>query len=122
MKAKLFLTFLSISILFITSCKKENSSVPQVTFTNNITQAAADANGEYTLTGHISSQISLDKVILTKEGESNPYYTDDSSAKNKNEYDYSYLVTGITANTYVLMDVYNQDGVKTRSRFLITKN
>jgi hypothetical protein len=37
------------------------------------------------------------------------------------EYDFSYLVTGIAANTYIVLDAYNQEGGKTTARFLIKK-
>jgi hypothetical protein len=108
------------AILFIASCKKESAS-PQITFSNNITEGTANNAGEYTISGHISSAVRLDKVTLTKEGQSTPFFTDESTAKNKNEYDYSYLVTGITANTYIILDVYNQDGDKITAKFLIRK-
>jgi hypothetical protein len=122
---KMTLRILSIfavsTIVFLTSCKKENASHFEVTFTNNLTEGTADANGEFTLTGHISSQVRLDKVILTKQGETEPFLIDESTAKNKNDYDYSYLITGITANTTIIMDVYDQNGAKTSVQFLIKK-
>ncbi len=108
------------AILFFASCKKE-SAAPLLTFSNNMTEGTANNAGEFTIAGHISSVVRLDKVTLTKEGESTPFFTDESTAKNKNEYDYSYLVTGITANTYIIIDVYNQEGGKATSRFLIKK-
>lgn len=122
MKTKVFFLIASVAILFFAACKKENAAAPQVTFSNNVTQGIADANGEYTLTGHISSQVSLEKVTLTKEGESTPFIIDDSNAKNKNQFDYSYLITGITTTTTIWMDVYSQNGTKTSSKFIINKN
>ena len=89
-------------------------------FYNNSFLTAA-ANGEYTMTGHISSSAKLLKVILTKEGQTAPFLTDDSTAKNKNDYDYSYLITGITGNTYIIIDIFDQAGGKISKRFLIKK-
>ena len=108
------------AILLFTSCKKDSAS-PQLTFSNNMTEGTANNAGEFTITGHISSVVRLDKVMLTVEGQSAPFFTDEATAKNKNEYDYSYLVTSITANTYILLDVYNQEGDKTTAKFLIKK-
>ncbi len=120
MKTKILL-ILAISVVSLfTSCKKD-ASKPQITFTNNVAQGTADVNGEYTLTGHISSAISLDKVTLTKQGQADPCLIDASTAKNKNEYDYSYLITGITANTTIIMDVYDQNGGRSSAQFLIYK-
>ena len=108
------------ALLFITSCKKENVE-PNLTFSNNINEGTANNNGEYTITGHISSEIKLEKVVLTIEGQNTPFLIDESTASNKLEYDFSYLITGITANTYIIIDVYDQDGGKTSTRFLIRK-
>ncbi len=46
---------------------------------------------------------------------------DDSEAKNKNNYGFSYLVTAVNSDTYVLMDAYDQNGGKTSAKFLIRK-
>ena len=121
MKTKLVLFFAVSTFLFLSSCKKDSAPKPQINFTNNIAQGTANSSGEYTITGHISSQVSLAKVILTKQGQSTPFLTDETTAKNKNEYDYSYLITGITATTTVLIDVYDQQGGTTHSQFLINK-
>ena len=113
--------FLALTILlFFTSCKKDNVN-PDLAFTNNLTEGTANASGEYTITGHISSEIKLAKVVLTVEGQNTPFLVDESTASNKLEYDFSYLVTGVTANTYIIIDVYDQDGGKNSSRFLIRK-
>lgn len=108
------------AMLFVVSCKKD-TTVPHLSFTSNIAEGTANVSGEYTITGHISSAVRLEKVILTKEGQSTPFLLDESTAKNKNEYDFSYLVTGITANTYISIDVYDQGGGKITQRFLIKK-
>ena len=121
MKTKILFVFAISIVSFFTSCKKNSAPIPQITFTNNVAQGNADVNGEYTLTGHISSAVRLDKVILTKQGQVEPFLTDESTAKNKNEYDYSYLITGITVNTTINMDVYDQDGRKSSAQFLIYK-
>lgn len=121
MKTKLLLLFSVVIFLFATSCKKESTSAPQVSFTNNVTQGTANANGDYTLTGHISSQVSLSQVVLTKQGQTSAFMTDATTAKNKLQYDYSYLITGITTSTTIIMDVYDQQGGKTTVQFLINK-
>jgi len=120
MKTKFLLLFAVAVISFFVSCKKD-SSKPQINFANNTAQGNADANGEYTLTGHISSAVRLEKVTLTKQGQADPFLVDESTAKNKNEYDYSYLITGIIANTTITMDVYDQSGGKSSAQFLILK-
>lgn len=120
MNIKSYLLLSVIFFSFFASCKKD-VSLPQLTFTNNINEGTANASGEYTITGHISSFVRLDKVIVTKEGQSSYFILDESTAKNKNEYDFSYLITGITANTYIIIDVYDQNGGKTSYRFLIKK-
>ena len=117
---KTIIAFSFAALLFLASCSKDNNN-PQLTFTNNITEGQANANGEYTMTGTLVSDVNLEKVILTKEGENNPFLVDDSEAKNKNSYNFSYLVTGISSNTYIILDAYNQDGGKTTARFLIKK-
>jgi hypothetical protein len=123
MKTKLRILFFisACAIVFIISCKKENGSKFQITFTNNLTEGTADSNGEFTLTGHISSRVALDQVDLTKQGDAGAFLIDESTAKNKYEYDYSYLITGITANTTIVMDVYDQFGSKSSALFLIRK-
>ncbi len=120
MKTKSFLLIALSAILFFASCKKDTAA-PQVTFSYNVAEGTANNAGEFNITGHISSVVRLDKVTLTIEGQSTPFMIDESTAKNKNEYDYSYLVTGITANTFVMLDVYNQEGEKVTARFLIRK-
>ena len=120
MKTKIFFFAAFAALLFFVSCKKE-STKPQLTFTGNITEVTANASGEYNITGHISSPVRLDKVTLTKEGETTPFLIDESTAKNKNEYDFNYLVTGITANIYIIINVYDQEGNITTQRFLINK-
>ena len=117
MKTKSVLLMALSAMLFFVSCKKDSN--PQLTFT--VTEGNANASGEYNITGHISSAVRLDKVILTKEGQATPFFIDESTAKNKNEYDFAYLVTGITANTYIVIDAYDQDGGKITQRFLIKK-
>ncbi len=121
MKTKILLLFAMSIASFFTSCKKDSASKPQITFANNIAEGTADANGEYTLTGHISSAVRLAKVTLTKQGQVEAFLIDESTAKNKNEYDYLYLITGINANTTIIMDVYDQNGGKSSAQFLIKK-
>ena len=106
---------------FLISCKKDSTSDIKFNYTNNISSGTADANGNYTITGHITSAIRLDSVTLTKQGQSRPALIDVSTAKNKTDYTFSYLVTGITANTTILIDVFDQNGGKIESTFLINK-
>ena len=120
MKTKFFLLMALTAMFIVVSCKKDRT-VPQLSFTNSVAEGTANASGEYTITGHISSVVRLDKVILTKEGQTTPFLIDETTAKNKIEYDYSYLVTGITTNTYIIIDVFDQGGGKTTQRFLIKK-
>ena len=102
------------------SCSKDNND-PKFAFTNNVTEGQANASGEYTITGTLTSEVNLDKVTLTKEGQNNPFFVDESEAKNKNTYSFVYLVTGINSNTYIILDAYDQDGGKTTAKFLIRK-
>lgn len=120
MKTKSIILSVLIALFTFTSCKKD-SNPPLLTFTNNIAEGTANANGEYTITGHITSDVRLDRVEITKEGQPAPFFVDNSTAKNKNDYNFSYLITGITANTIIRIDVYDQDGGKITQTFLIRK-
>ena len=120
MKTKLF-AMLSLAMLLIFSSCSKNGAAPKFTFTNNQTEGQANQAGEYTITGSLVSEVNLQKVTLTKEGQNNPFYTDDSEAKNKNNYSFAYLVTGVNSNIYILLDAYDQDGGKTTAKFLIRK-
>lgn len=121
MKTRILLLFAVPALLLFASCKKDNASKPQLEFTNHVAEGTADGNGEFTLTGRITSAVSLEKVTLTKQGDAEPFLIDAETAKNKNEYEFSYLITGITANTTIIVDVYNQEGGKTSTQFLIKK-
>jgi hypothetical protein len=120
MKTKILAVLSMAAFFFLASCSKNNAD-PKFTFTNNQTEGQANANGEYTITGTLVSEVNLEKVTLTKEGQNNPFFVDDSEAKNKNEYSFVYLVTGINSNTYIILDAYDQDGGKTTAKFLIRK-
>ncbi len=89
----------------LSSCKKTEPT-PQPTVTT-VAIGKANANGEFTWTGTITSSVQLQKVLLTKVGSTTPFLTDDTTAKNKTSYNFSYLITGITADTTVKMDVYD---------------
>jgi uncharacterized protein (DUF58 family) len=108
------------ALLFLYSCSKNNQA-PKITFTNNTTEGQANANGEFTITGTLVSDVNLEKVTLTKEGQTSPFLIDDSEAKNKNSYSFSYLVTGINSNTTIILDAYDQEDGKTTARFVIRK-
>jgi hypothetical protein len=118
MKIRSILLLFGSAFIFFISCSKK-AQTPQITFTNNVSQGTADANGDFTLTGRITSAVALDSVNLTRQGESNPFLSDISTAKNKYQYDYSYLITGITANTTIIMRVYDQHGGINTAQFLI---
>ena len=120
MKTKSFILMALAAIFFFMSCKKE-SATPQLTFTNNAAEGTANSAGEFTITGNISSSVSLEKVVITKEGQTTPFLIDASTAKNKNEYAFSYLITGITTNTYITLDIYDQSNGKITRRFLVLK-
>lgn len=109
--------FVLVSGLFFTSCSKDDAANPTITF--NQTEGKANSAGEYTVSGRILSETALSKVVITKEGSNTPFLTDDTTAKNKTDYNFSYLITGITANTYLTFDIYNQANNKTTVRFLI---
>ena len=113
---KQILAFLFIALSIVSCSKDEPTSSPAIAFTQSERKAV---NGQYTITGTITSSVSLLKVIVTKEGDSTPFIIDDTTAKNKNSYPYSYLITGITKDTYILIDIYDQNSTKTSTRFLI---
>ncbi|MBG6110744.1 hypothetical protein H4V97_001170 [Flavobacterium sp. CG_23.5] len=116
MTKKRILAFLIIVLSIVSCSKDEPTSSPAIAFTQSEGKAV---NGQYTITGTITSSVSLLKVIVTKEGDTTPFIIDDTTAKNKNSYPYSYLITGITKDTYILIDIYDQNNTKTSTRFLI---
>lgn len=120
MKMKHFLLLALVACITFVSCKKDGA-LPAVTFTGNVAEGTADNNGEFHLTGRISSTVRLDKVTLTKQGQSTPFLIDESEAKNKNEYDFAYHITGITTHTTIVMDIFNQEGNKVTRTFTIHK-
>lgn len=103
--------------IFNSCSKSDAAALPTITFTQ--TEGVANAQGEYTLTGHIHSDVRLQKVIITKQGSSTPFLTDDSTAYNKTEYDFSYLITGITASTTIILDIYNQANDKKTVQYVV---
>lgn len=105
------------SRLFFNSCSNDEDTPASITF--NQTEGKANSQGEYAVNGLIQSEVDLSKVIFTKEGLTTPFWIDDTTAKNKNDYNFAYLITGITASTYIIVDIYNQDNDKTTVRFLI---
>lgn len=120
MKTKVLMLLAITATLFFASCSKSNSA-PDFTFADTSLEGQASASGEYTITGTLISEVNLEKVTLTREGQNTPFLMDDSEAKNKNTYSFSYLVTGIVSNTYVLIEAYDQNGGKKTARFLIRK-
>ena len=119
MLVKKLITIMLLAITVL-SCSKDDApaTVPAITFSKAEGKAI---NGVFTITGTITSSVNLLKVVLTKQGESAPFIVDDTTAKNKNSYAYSYLVEGITADTTILIDVYDQNGGKTSVSYLILK-
>ncbi|HEY0040827.1 MAG TPA: hypothetical protein VGB71_09200 [Flavisolibacter sp.] len=120
MKTRTFLLLSLASMLFFVSCSKDKQA-PAFTFTNTVMEGQANANGEYTISGTLTSEVNLSKVTLTKEGQNNPFLVDDSEAKNKNTYSFSYPVTGINSNTYILIAAHDQNGGQSTAKFLIRK-
>lgn len=120
MKIRTLLLLSLSTMLFFAACSKDKQA-PAFTFTNNATEGQANANGEYTISGTLTSEVNLNKVTLTKEGQNNPFMVDDSEAKNKNTYNFSYLVTGVNTNTYVLIEALDQNGGRSNAKFLIRK-
>ena len=118
MLVKRIITIMLLAISVLSCSKNDDPVVPVPSIVFDVAQGLA-VNGEYRMTGTITSEVKLLKVILTKEGASVPFLIDDSTARNKNTYSYSYLVTGITANTTVLIDIYDQNNTKTSASFLI---
>jgi len=117
---KTTLALLAFSFLFaFASCKKDSGSNHAVSFIEP--SGTANGNGEYTIEGQIISPVALDKIILTKQGQSAPFLEDATTAKNKTDHTFSYQVTGITQDTYIIMDFYNLQGGKSTSKFLIKK-
>jgi len=121
MKTKIVSLFCAALLILPAGCKRDNISVFDVRFTANYVSGVVNEKGEYTLTGHIFSGVSLSHVSLTWEGDSEPFMTDESTAKNKNEYDFSYQITGITENTTMIMDVYDQIAGRYSTRFFLLK-
>jgi len=111
--------FAFLTLFSFQSCKKDTGSQHQVTFAESV--GIANNNGEYTIEGLVTSPVRLDKILLTKQGQSTPFIEDNTTAKNKTEHTFSYQVTGITADTYIIMDIYNLEGGKSTSKFLIRK-
>jgi hypothetical protein len=97
MKTALVL-FASLWLLATTSCKKDTGADHQISFIEP--SGTANGNGEYTIQGQITSPVRLDRVLLTKQGQSTPFIEDNTTAKNKTEHTFSYQVTGIMQDTY----------------------
>lgn len=123
MKIKSLLLLLCIATISFVSCKKDTPvvSVPTITFATSILEGTANASGEFEIKGHVSSATRLEQVTLTKEGQSAAFMVDNSTAKNKNEYDFSYLVTGISVNTFIIISITDQAGGNKTERYLIKK-
>ena len=103
----------------LSSCKKtEPTPQPVVT---TVATGKANASNEFLWTGTMTSSSPLAKVTLTTVGSTTPFLVDDSTAKNKTSYNFSYLITGITADTTVRMDAYAQNGTVTSLTIFISK-
>jgi hypothetical protein len=123
MKFKLLFIFLSAITILAVSCKKDTTAttIPAFTFNTTVLEGTANANGEFELKGRLNSAVRLEQVTLTKEGQNTPFILDNSTAKNKTEYDFSYTVTGITSNTYIIISATDQAGGNKTERYLIKK-
>jgi hypothetical protein len=116
--------FLLLSVIIAAfSCKKESvpTSTPAITYSTNILEGKANTRGEYEIIGHVSSATWLQNITLTKEGLSVAFMNDNSNPKNKTEYDFNYLVAGITTDTYIIISATDQLGGNKTDRYLIKK-
>jgi hypothetical protein len=116
--------FLFLSVIISTiSCKKESiaTSAPIITYATTILEGKSNAAGEFEIQGHVSSATRLQNITLTKEGQSVAFMNDNSNPKNKTEYDFNYLVAGITKDTYIIISVNDQSGGNKTDRYLIKR-
>ncbi len=113
------LTLLFSFAMGLSSCKKtEPTPQPVVT---TVATGKANASNEFVWTGTMTSSSPLAKVTLTTVGEATPFYLDDSTAKNKTSYTFSYLITGITTDRTIRMDAYAQNGTVTSLTIFVSK-
>jgi hypothetical protein len=118
----IFFLFL-LTIILAASCKKESNptSTPTITYNTTILEGKSNTQGEFEIEGHVSSATRLEKITLTKEGQSVAFMVDNSNPKNKTEYDFNYLVAGITRDTYITISASDQQGGNKTDRYLIKK-
>jgi hypothetical protein len=123
MKVTSTLYLFLLVLLSVASCKKESVplSTPTITYKTILLEGKANAQGEYEIEGHVSSVSRLEKITLTKEGQNVAFMIDNSTPKNKTEYDFNYLVPGITKDTYVIIAAIDQLGGSKTDRYLIKK-
>ncbi len=105
------------------SCKKESGPIttPTITYATTILEGKTNAQGEFEIQGHVSTANRLQNITLTKEGQSVAFMNDNSNPKNKTEYDFNYLVVGITADTYIIISAIDQSGGIKTDKYLIKK-
>jgi hypothetical protein len=105
------------------SCKKESgpTTIPTITYATSILEGKTNARGEFEIQGHVSSATRLQNITLTKEGQGVAFMNDNSNPKNKTEYDFNYLVVGITTDTYIIISAIDQSGGTKTDRYLIRK-
>ncbi len=117
--ALFILTLLFSFAIGLSSCKKTEPTPQPVV--NTVATGKANASNEFVWTGTMTSSAPLDRVTLTRVGEAAPFYLDDSTAKNKTSYTFSYLITGITTDRTIRMDAYAQNGTVTSLTIFISK-
>lgn len=105
--------------VFFTSCKKDASN-PAFVFPGNVYEGQAN-NGSYTIVGTLQCQANLRKVTVQREDETQPFIVDELEERSKQSYEFSYEVTGITHDTYIALDAFDQNGGKSRAMFLVKK-
>jgi hypothetical protein len=71
------------------------------------------------ISGHIYAEMSLQMVRITKGWESTSLFADTIRDNNVKEYDFSYLVTGITDSTIVYVEAFAYDAGYGEGFFLI---
>lgn len=109
MKSKSIILVALTALIYLSSCTK-NDIISRSPEKDRI-EITADINGNFVITGHISSPDPLQKVELFKNEDVSAFLTDETDAKYQTEYDFSYTITGISQNTKIKLvahDVNNQ--------------
>ena len=120
MKFKSFILLAFAGMLFLSSCTK-NDLVSRSPEKDRI-EIMPDVNGNFIISGHISSPDPLAKVELVKNDDVSPFLTDETDAKYKTEYDYSYTITDINQNTKSKLTAHDVNGATMVHFYELIKN